>query len=235
MVNSEEDKLTKAPVITIDGPSGSGKGTISHLLAQKLNWSYLDSGALYRALGIAVQQQNIATTDEHRLAHLASELEVDFIHQVDGSYAVVLAGQDVTQTIRDEACGKIASQVSALASVRQALLSKQRSYRLWPGLVTDGRDMGTIVFPDAELKVFLTASPQERALRRYNQLKDKGNNVSLDGILSELIARDKRDTERSIAPLVPAKDAIVLDTSTMSIDQVLQAVLKHAKDRFNGV
>jgi cytidylate kinase len=221
-----------APVITIDGPSGSGKGTVSQLLAKKLAWHYLDSGALYRALAVAAQQDKLEPTAENALAKLAQELQVSFVQNTSEGFRILLDNKDISQAIRSEACSRLASQISALPSVRQALLDKQHCYRKTPGLVTDGRDMGTVIFPDAELKIFLTASAEERAHRRYNQLKEKGISVSLSDILSELIARDKRDSERTIAPLVPASDAIIIDTSHMGIDQVLQVIYMQAQARF---
>jgi len=222
-----------APVITLDGPSGSGKGTVSQLLAKKLHWHYLDSGILYRALVIASQQYNLEPNAEDELAKLAAKMQVSFVQNNTEGYSIHLEQKDITQAIRSETCSKLASQISALPKVRQALLEKQRIYRQAPGLVTDGRDMGTVIFPDAELKVFLTANAEERARRRYNQLKEKGIDVSLSDILTELKARDKRDSERSIAPLVPASDAIIIDTSQLDIDQVLQTIFVQAKKRFN--
>jgi cytidylate kinase len=220
------------PVITIDGPSGSGKGTLSQMLAKQLRWHYLDSGVLYRALALAAQRARLATSQIDELSCLAKNLPVEFVADSVAGYRITLDRDEITQQIRSEACSKLASHISAIAEVRSALLARQRAFAEWPGLVTDGRDMGTIIFPNAALKIFLTASAEERALRRYNQLKEKGNNVSLSEILAELMARDKRDSERVVAPLVPAKDAVVIDTTGIMIPQVLQALLALAEQRF---
>lgn len=212
------------PVITMDGPSGTGKGTISQLLAKVLGWHYLDSGAVYRVLALAAQQQLIDLADEVSLARLAQQLPVKFLPQADGSSQVLLDGKNVSDIIRTEAVGNAASKVGAFPAVRAALLNCQRAFRQPPGLVTDGRDMGTIIFPDAPLKIFLLASPEERAKRRYQQLKEKGINVSLGDLCNELAERDKRDQQRQVAPLIPAPDAIVIDTTSLSIDEVLHQV-----------
>lgn len=224
--------MNKAPVITIDGPSASGKGTISQLLAIQLGWHYLDSGTLYRVLAAVALQQHLTEKSEDELAHLAQQLIVNFIYSPATGFQAVVDGNTVPVDIRSEACSKMASKISALTRVRQALLEKQRAFRQLPGLVTDGRDMGTVVFPDAELKFFLTASPDVRAQRRYEQLKEKDNNVSLSDILAELVARDKRDTERSVAPLMPADDAVLIDTSNLNIEQVLASIFEYAKSKF---
>ncbi|NBA97267.1 (d)CMP kinase [Pseudomonas sp. R5(2019)] len=215
----------QAPVIAIDGPSGSGKGTIAGMLAKRLGWSLLDSGALYRLLAFAARNHGVDLTNEELLKALAAHLDVQFIaaHGKDPQ-RIILEGDDVTNDIRNESIGAGASQVAALPAVRDALLQRQRAFQEAPGLVADGRDMGTVVFPDAPLKIFLTASPEERARRRYLQLKAKGDDVSLSSLLDEIRARDERDTQRAVAPLKPAPDAIQLDSTELSIEQVLQRI-----------
>jgi cytidylate kinase len=212
-----------APVIAIDGPSGSGKGTIAALLAAKLGWQLLDSGALYRVLAVAAGKHGIALEDAQALSALAAGLDVHF-----AAGRIRLEGEDVTDMIRTEEVGAEASQVAAIPSVRDALLQRQRAFLAAPGLVADGRDMGTVVFPQAPVKIFLTASAAERARRRYEQLLAKGGNVSLGSLLEEIQLRDLRDTQRAVAPLVPAADAIVLDSTELSIEQVLQRILTEA-------
>lgn len=214
------------PVITVDGPSGSGKGTLAQQLARHLKWHYLDSGAMYRVLALAATKHGIAQNAPERLKVLAQHLDVRFISEPgDGAARVCMEGLDVSDTIRSEECGNTASKLAALPEVREALLMRQRAFRKAPGLVTDGRDMGTVVFPAATLKVFLTASPQERALRRYKQLKEKGINANLKYLEKEIAERDVRDCERNIAPLKPADDAIILDSTKLAIRDVFQQVL----------
>lgn len=216
----------KAPVITIDGASGTGKGTVTHIIAKELGWRLLDSGALYRVLALAALKHNVSLDDESALKVLAEHLDVEFV-TADTSLPplIYLEGENVTDTIRTEKIGNTASKVGALADVRAALLDRQRAFRDTPGLVTDGRDMGTVVFPDANLKVFLTASPEERAERRYKQLKAKGDSVNLSGLIEELYERDKRDQERAVAPLRPAEDAVLIETDHLSIKQVVERIL----------
>lgn len=208
------------PVLTIDGPGGAGKGTISGLVAERLGWHLLDSGALYRLTAQAAVKHNVAVDDELELARLAEQLDVSFPVE-DGQPRTLLEGEDVGQVIRTEQAGERASQVAALPAVRQALLQRQRDFCQSPGLVADGRDMGTVVFPDAPLKIFLTASAEERAHRRYLQLQEAGVDASLSSLLKEIQARDARDTQRSVAPLKPADDAITLDTTRLSIPEVV--------------
>ena len=216
----------KAPVITIDGPSGSGKGTIAGILAKRLGWCLLDSGALYRLLAFAARNHGVDLTNEESLKLLAAHLDVQFVGATEGKSArIILEGEDVTLAIRNETVAKGASQVAALPAVREALLQRQRAFREFPGLVADGRDIGTVVFPEAPLKIFLTASAEERARRRYLQLKAKGDDVSLPRLLDEIRARDERDTQRAIAPLKPAADAIQLDSTELSIEQVLERIM----------
>ncbi|MBN3564536.1 (d)CMP kinase [Aliamphritea spongicola] len=219
------------PVITVDGPSGSGKGTICSLLARELGWSLLDSGALYRLVALAARHHGVALDDEAALVVLAAHLDVQFLTAQTGDVQIILEGEEVTDTIRTEECGADASQVAALGPVRDALLERQRAFVAEPGLIADGRDMGTVVFPDAMLKVYLTASAEERAKRRYNQLINKGLGASLQAITEDIRARDARDMGRSVAPLKPAEDAIKLDTTTMSIDEVLAEVLEQARHK----
>lgn len=213
-----------APVLTIDGPSGSGKGTISRLLSDQLGWHLLDSGALYRLVGLAAERHRVDLAAEAELAQLARRLDVEFRGQGDAT-RVVLEGHDVSDAIRTEGAGNSASKVAALPAVREALLERQRAFRTAPGLVADGRDMGTVVFPDAEIKVFLTASPDERAKRRYKQLKEKGFSGSLSALSEEIAERDRRDASRAVAPLKPAPDAVQIDTTGVGIDQVVERVL----------
>jgi cytidylate kinase len=214
------------PVITIDGASGTGKGTVSQIVAQRLGWHFLDSGALYRVLALAAQKHSVALDNESALTVLAEHLDVQFYAQEDHvSSKIILEGEEVTEAIRTEKVGNSASIVAALAAVRIALLSRQRAFQEPPGLIADGRDMGTVVFPTAELKIFLTASPEERAMRRYKQLKEMGNDVTLGDLVKELQERDKRDQERRVAPLKPADDAILIDTDRLTIEQVVERVL----------
>lgn len=219
-----------APVITIDGPSGSGKGTIAGLLARRLGWKLLDSGALYRLLAFAARNHGIVLNNEAALKTLAAHLDVQFLAD-DGGQRIVLEGEEVTDLIRTEQVGDGASQVAALPCVREALLQRQRDFQEQPGLVADGRDMGTVVFPHASLKVFLTAGAEERARRRFLQLKGKGEDVKLASLLEEIRARDARDTQRSVSPLKPAEDAIILDSTELSIEQVLERILSEVADR----
>ncbi len=219
---------TTIPLITVDGPGGSGKGTISLLLARELGWHFLDSGAIYRALALEALQKSWDLNDAAGLAGLAKHLPVSF-----DEFQVCLAGQDVTQAMRSEHCGSVASQIAVFPEVREALLKRQRDFLEPPGLVADGRDMGTVVFPAAPLKLYLEASLAERAKRRYLQLKDTDKSVTLDGILHEIAARDKRDKNRVSAPLSPAKDAVVIDTSGMSISAVFSAVMQIVKQRIS--
>ncbi|MCG8435396.1 MAG: (d)CMP kinase, partial [Gammaproteobacteria bacterium] len=195
------------PVIAIDGPGGSGKGTISRALAEKLGWHHLDSGALYRVLAAAAERA--AVSDEHEIAALAASLDVEFGRSAAGDERVLLAGEEVTGLIRSEAFGSAASKIAAMPVVRSALVDLQKNFRRAPGLVADGRDMGTTIFPDAEVKIFLTASPEERARRRHKQLKQKENSDSLVALFRDLKARDKRDQSRQVSPLKPAVDAEV--------------------------
>ena len=214
---------TIIPVVTLDGPSGAGKGTVSRALAERLGWHYLDSGAIYRSLAIAVQDQAIDLADEYSIVAVAQSMTLSF---ASGAIPrVVLNGQDITDRIGTETCGNTASKVAAIGAVRRVLLQKQREFRRLPGLIADGRDMGTMVFPDAPLKIFLTASAGERALRRYKQLKEKGMDVSLSRLTKELEERDQRDMERNDAPLKPADDAHYLDSSSLTVEQVIDRCL----------
>jgi len=210
------------PVLTIDGPSASGKGTVAERVAAALGFHFLDSGALYRLTALSAMQHGVALDDEARIAELAAALPATF-H--DGS--VWLAGENVREAIRAEAVGEGASKVASLPAVRAALLDRQRAYRQPPGLVADGRDMGTVIFPDAAAKVFLTASAEARAERRHKQLIEKGISASLPALVADMQARDARDSARTVAPLKPAPDALLLDTTEMDIESAVQAVLAH--------
>lgn len=221
------------PVIAIDGPSGSGKGTVSRCVAQLLGWHLLDSGALYRLVALAGQQAGLDPDDEATHAAIALALEVRFGQGADGGERILLgaARQDVSGAIRTEEAGQGASRVAAWPSVRQALLQRQQDFARPPGLVADGRDMGTVVFPCAGLKVFLTASPEERARRRYNQLKDKGVGANLAALSQEIAERDRRDSTRPVSPLVPAAEAIVIDSTRLGIEQVVDRVMAEVRAR----
>lgn len=214
-----------SPVIAIDGPSGSGKGTISQRVAMQLAWHYLDSGALYRLLALAAQHHSLELDDEASLETLAGHLDVEFI----SNGAVLLEGEAVDDILRTEETGKMASIVAALPKVRTALLARQRAFSQNPGLVADGRDMGTTVFPSAEVKIFLTASAEARAERRYKQLKEKGFDVTVAHLLQDIESRDLRDTQRSSSPLKAASDAIEIDTTSLTIDEVVEQVLECCK------
>ncbi|RJE77212.1 (d)CMP kinase [Pseudoalteromonas citrea] len=219
------------PVITVDGPSGSGKGTVCRLLAEKLNWDVLDSGAIYRVLSLAALHHQIALDNEEALVPLAANLDVQFlIDPVTKNGRVILEGEDVTTTIRNEDVGAAASKVAALPRVREALLRRQRAFRTEAGLIADGRDMGTVIFPEAEIKLYLTASAEERANRRFLELNGRGLDVTLSGLLEDIKARDDRDMNRAVAPLVPASDAITIDTSELNAEQVFATVMEILED-----
>ncbi|MEJ6077281.1 (d)CMP kinase [Vibrio sp. 1-Bac 57] len=211
-------------LITIDGPSGSGKGTVCHILAKKLGWHLLDSGALYRILAYAALQQKVALNDAQALADLALTLDVSFVSNGSG-VDTLLNDENVGDKLRTEVVAQAASEVASIELVRSALLARQKAFLQQPGLIADGRDMGTVVFPEAKVKIFLDASAEERAQRRFNQLQDKGFNVSIAQILSEIKERDYRDRNRAVAPLRPADDALVIDSTTLTIDQVVDKVL----------
>jgi len=219
------------PVLTIDGPSGSGKGTVSRAAARALGWGLLDSGALYRLVALAARRAGIDLHDERRVAHLAQSMDIQFGSTASGAEIVRLGGEEVTTDIRTESAGNDASKVAALPAVRRALLDRQRGFARPPGLVADGRDMGTVVFPDARVKIFLTASAAERAQRRYKQLKEKGVAATLAALSSEIAERDRRDTERAAAPLVASQDAVVLDSTGMTIEAVIERILSIVRER----
>jgi len=218
------------PVITVDGPVSSGKGTVARRLALRLGWHLLDSGALYRLTGYCASAQGVDLHDEMSLVPLAQSLPVVFREQADETQ-ILLDGEDVSRIIRQESVGEMASQVAVLPGVRAALLDRQRCFAQAPGLVADGRDMGTVVFPDAPLKIFLTASPEERARRRYNQLKEKGFSANLAALVEDIRTRDARDTHRSVAPLVAAQDAVVIDSTDMTVDEVLSRILEQVSGK----
>ncbi|WP_298624199.1 (d)CMP kinase [uncultured Legionella sp.] len=223
------------PVITLDGPSGTGKGTICHLLAKHLGWNMLDSGAIYRVLAYVARKNQVDFNDIEQLADLAQTLNLRFESSEHNETKVIVDDEDVSQLIRSEQCGQDASQIAAIPEVRTALLERQKNFAQLPGLVTDGRDMGTVVFPNAVLKIFLYANEEERANRRYLQLKEKGINVSLAQVVEELVKRDTRDTARAHAPLKPAEDAVQIDTTGLSIVQVFNNVLKLLDKHLNNL
>ena len=212
-------------IITIDGPSGSGKGTVSRLLADKLSFQYLDSGALYRVLSIAATRRNVNTANKAELSLIAEHMDVIFKTSAQGTFDILLEGENVTSDVRTETTGALASQLAAYPEVRDALMKRQRLFARGNGLVADGRDMGTVVFPAADLKIYLTASIDERAKRRHKELIEKGEDVSLRALAEQVKARDQRDINREVSPLVAATDAIELDTSNMSALEVLDTVL----------
>ncbi len=213
------------PVLTIDGPGGAGKGTVCQLIAKQLGWHLLDSGALYRLIALAAEKHDVALDNEESVAVLAKHLDVQFIPRDDGLIQAILEGEDVSLDIRTEYVAGNASKVAALPAVREALLFRQRDFAQAPGLVADGRDMGTVVFSDAPFKIYLTASAEERAKRRFLQLKEKGVEADLSNILDEIVQRDERDMNRKVAPLKPAQDALVVESTNMSIEQVLDVVM----------
>ena len=213
------------PVITIDGPSGAGKGTVARIVAEQLGWHLLDSGAIYRVLAVATQHHQVSLDDEEPLIPMAAHLDVQFEISSEGESKVILEGENVTNTIRTEEIGALASKVAAFPRVREALLRRQRAFSVTPGLVADGRDMGTVVFSNAPVKVFLTASAEERAERRFNQLKEKGFDVKIGRLLDDIRQRDERDSNRKVAPLVPAEGALIVDSTDLSIQEVVNKVL----------
>ncbi len=227
---SEAGSGRLSPVLAIDGPGGAGKGTISRLVARQLGWHLLDSGALYRLVALDALQRGLALDEDSSVAGLAARLDAQF-ETLGDQVRILLNGQDVTEAIRSESVGDGASRVAALPGVRLALVQRQRDFRRAPGLVADGRDMGEVIFPDASLKVFLTASVEERARRRHKQLKDKGIDVSLSALSRDMVERDRRDSARAIAPLKPSDEARILDTTGMEIPAVVAVVLRWVTER----
>lgn len=223
------------PVIAIDGPSGSGKGTVARILAGQLGWHLLDSGALYRLTALAGAARGLHPADEAGHAAIAAGLDARFEMDAAGAEHVLLDGRDVTYELRAESTGNMASVVAVMPAVRAALLERQHAFAAAPGLVADGRDMGTVVFPSAGLKVFLTASAEERARRRYNQLKEKGLAANLAGLSQEILERDRRDSARSVAPLRPATDAVVIDSTGIAVDGVVNRILALARGAFPAI
>ena len=231
MLTIDPPVITEAPVITIDGPSGTGKGVISHMLAETLQWHLLDSGALYRLVGVGAQASGIKFNNINELRDFTLNMEVYFSRLFEGS--LELNGEEISALIREEASGELASQVAIIPEIREALYERQLAFRQMPGLVADGRDMGTVVFPDAVQKFFLTASLEERAQRRYKQLINKGLSVNLRDLLQDIEARDARDSKRKVSPLVPAEDSLLIDTTNLSIDQVFEKVFSTTQQVLN--
>lgn len=227
--------MAEIPVITVDGPSGTGKGTICLFLAHWLGWHLLDSGALYRVLACAALSRGMPLDDAGALVRLAEDLDVRFVQDPGGMRALLQGEGDISSAIRTEECGSAASRIAAIPEVREALLARQRAFCRAPGLIADGRDMGTVVFPDAPLKLFLTASPQERAKRRYKQLKEQGISVNLARLSVEISERDARDVNRSLSPLIPAADAIVIDSTDLDAGAVCGRVSELVRQKFPGV
>lgn len=219
------------PVITIDGPSGAGKGTVARMVAEKLGWHLLDSGAIYRVLAVATQHHQVSLDDEGPLVPMAAHLDVQFQISSKGEGKVILEGENVTNSIRTEEIGALASKVAAFPRVREALLRRQRAFSVKPGLVADGRDMGTVVFKNAPVKIFLTATAEERAERRFNQLKEKGFDVKIGRLLNDIRQRDERDSNREVAPLVPAEGALIIDSTDLSIQEVVDKVLSFINEK----
>jgi len=223
--------IEQIPVITIDGPSGAGKGTAARLVAEQLGWHLLDSGAIYRVLAVATLHHQLTIEEEEPLIPIAAHLDVQFEITQEGQGKVILEGEDVSKSIRTEEVGAIASKIAAYPRVREALLRRQRAFKVSPGLVADGRDMGTVVFIDAPVKVFLTASAEERAERRFNQLKENGFDVKIGRLLDDIRQRDERDQTRAVAPLIPAEGALIVDSTDLSIDEVVAKILTFANGK----
>ncbi|MEE4290155.1 MAG: (d)CMP kinase [Cycloclasticus sp.] len=219
------------PILTIDGPSGSGKGSISKRVSEQLGWHYLDSGSLYRALGIAAIKHKVDIDNEGALVELISRINLEFKRTDQGDWGVLLNGEEVRSLLATEEVGQLASKIAVFEKVREGLLAKQRAFHIMPGLVADGRDMGSVVFPNAAHKVYLTASADERGKRRYKQLIEKGINANLSDVIQDIEQRDERDKNRATSPLVVPKDAIYIDSSHKTIDEVVQQVLSLLKNK----
>jgi cytidylate kinase len=230
-VKKEKNMHEQFPVITIDGPSGAGKGTVARVVADQLGWHLLDSGAIYRVLAVAIQHHQLALDEEEPLIPVAAHLDVQFEINSEGEGKVILEGENVTDIIRTEEIGELASKVAAFPRVREALLRRQRAFSVKPGLVADGRDMGPVVFTKAPVKIFLTASAEERAQRRFNQLKEKGIDVNIGRLLNDIRQRDERDQNREVAPLISAEGALTIDSTGISITEVVKEILAFANGK----